>query len=70
MCFLKEFLSLLVGNQVLFEIHPQIPASAQIWDEIILVENEQSAGDTLVFHLHNHGTNSWRLGGLKGVLEE
>ena len=61
---------LAVNDLVLFEIRPSIPASAEIWDEIVVPDDNLLQGEPLLFHLHNHGANSWRLGDVTGVKAE
>ena len=51
-----------IGDEVLFEQHPEIPGEAELWDHEKELDLDHEAGDQVLFHLHNHGTNSWRLG--------
>ena len=60
-----------IGDWPLFEITPDIPASAAVYDLQLPVEEAMPAGTDVVLHLHNHGANSWRFAHLKvepGVL--
>ena len=61
---------LAVNDQQLFEVRPSIPATAEIWDELVTLDNDLWRGETLLFHIHNHGANSWRLGEVSGAQAE
>ncbi len=61
---------LAVNDLKLFEVLPSIPSSAEIWDEVVVPDEDLLQGAPLLFHIHNHGANSWRLGGLTGTQAE
>lgn len=59
--------AVLVGGEVLFESWPLIPGDPELWDHEVDLTEDHSAGSEVLFHLHNHGTNSWRLGTIEEV---
>ncbi len=58
-----------IGGIVLFEARPEVPSEEEIWDLAIDWPGEErvAAGEPAFFHVHNHGTNSWRLGAVEIV---
>jgi len=60
----------LIDGETVFEVQPGIPSEPDIWDQEHLLESSVEQGDSVVFHLHNHGTNSWRLGAIEATLWE
>jgi hypothetical protein len=58
-------LALLIDDELLWETHVAIPGEAELrrieFESPIAAE----AGETLTFHLHNHGYNSWTFGSLE-----
>ncbi len=58
-------LALLVDEQLLWETHVAIPGKADLQQIEFNSPIAAEAGDSLTFHLHNHGYNSWTLGGLE-----
>jgi len=53
-----------LGPVTLLEENPAIPSEEAVWDREVRLEPGQQAraGDLILFHVHNHGANSWRLG--------
>jgi hypothetical protein len=62
-------LALVVDDQLLWEAHVAIPGEADLRQIEFVSPIAAEAGDVLTFHLHNHGYNSWTLGGLE-LLDE
>jgi hypothetical protein len=58
-------LALLVGDDLLWETHVSIPGAAELRQIDFVSPIAAEADSTLTFHLHNHGYNSWTLGGLE-----
>ncbi len=59
-----------IGDLVLIDERPSIPSDEEIWDlEIPWPAGVAAAreGDDAWVHVHNHGTNSWRVGVLEIV---
>ena len=50
------------SSHILFEEEPAIPAQAEFFFHEIILEYPIAKGDLLHLHLHNHGSNDWRLG--------
>ena len=47
-----------VNDQLLWEKTIAIPNDAAVYDETISLNKDITEGDTIYFHLHNHGNNS------------
>ncbi|MEE2827753.1 MAG: hypothetical protein VX498_01075 [Myxococcota bacterium] len=58
-----------IGDETLFQEFPAIPAESELWDWSGVPTEAHEAGSPIYFHLHNHGTNSWRLGDIEGWTE-
>ncbi len=54
-------LSIALPGLTLLELRPAIPGPPQFFVKEIPVTQAIPAGTPLVFHVHNHGPNSWRL---------
>ena len=50
-----------MGGQVVFEQEPPIPSPSGLLTPTWQLPQGASAGDPVVFHLHNHGVNTWNL---------
>lgn len=46
---------------LLWERTVAIPKMADLYDEVVMLPRDAPVGAALVFHLHNHGVNQWRL---------
>lgn len=57
-------LALWIDGEQVWEERVTIPGNADARDVEIHIERSVPAGSSVVFHLHNHGTNTWRLRGL------
>lgn len=44
-----------------------IPASPAVYEETITLKRNFSKGETLYFHIHNHGSNTWKLLSLEQI---
>ena len=53
--------ALLVDGELLWEKLVTIPADAGAYNDVVPVELQAEAGQTLQLHLHNHGANTWNL---------
>ncbi len=63
-------LALLVDGELLWELHVEIPGEADLHQLEFPSPIAAEAGSVLTFHLHNHGYNSWTLGGLELVTRD
>jgi hypothetical protein len=61
--------ALVVGEgpdaELLWEREVFIPGPSEIWSDAIEAPRALAAGERVVFHLHNHGANTWNLGGVR-----
>lgn len=57
----QAHVALMIGSSLLWERTVPIPSPALIYHEQIILEDAVSADDPVFFHLHNHGTNEWKL---------
>lgn len=57
-------IALLVGGEILWELEVDIPGDAAVHMEAFESPISAPAGTPVVFHLHNHGQNTWVLQGL------
>lgn len=60
-------LALFVGDDLLFDYTVDIPAEAAVYTETVSAPRALDAGETVLFHLHNHGANTWQLVGVEAV---
>ena len=51
--------AILVGDEVVWEAHVEIPADASVLEARVVAERAWPAGTPVGVHLHNHGYNSW-----------
>jgi len=63
-------LAVLIGDQVLWEESVAIPGEADLRDLEFECPMDAKAGTPVVFHLHNHGYNTWRLQTLQVAHED
>lgn len=61
-------LALRTDAVLLHEAYIDIPNSADVYTVNLEAPVDLSEGDTIYFHVHNHGYNSWSLGGLEALL--
>jgi hypothetical protein len=54
-------LAILVEGQLLWETTVEIPGDAHVYTEVFESPLTAPAGAEVVFHLHNHGQNTWAL---------
>jgi hypothetical protein len=54
-------LAILIDGQVLWEQEVAIPGDAFVWQEEFASPFSAELGSQVVFHLHNHGQNTWVL---------
>ena len=58
----EAYLALQVADTILWERRIPIPTEeGQLLDDTVELPIEAAAGDPIVFHLHNHGMNSYNL---------
>lgn len=53
--------ALSVGGTLLWEREVPIPSPADVYVDDVIAERNLAEGESLVFHLHNHGANTWNL---------
>lgn len=63
-------LAVLIGGAVVWEEYVSIPGEADIRDLEFDSPVDAEAGTPVVFHLHNHGYNTWRLQTLQVASED
>lgn len=49
-----------IGEDVVWEESIPVPGSEKMYEPVWIVPEDRPAGTPIHFHLHNHGTNSWR----------
>ncbi len=54
--------ALAVGEDVLWEREVSIPGPGSVHGDVVRAPRDLRAGERVVFHLHNHGANTWNLG--------
>jgi hypothetical protein len=57
--------ALVVGDAVIWERDVPIPAPAEVWRDTVEAPGRLPAGERVIFHLHNHGANTWNLGDVR-----
>ena len=63
-------LAVLIGGEVLWEASVAIPGDAELRELEFESPIDADAGTPVVFHLHNHGYNTWRLQTLQVAHED
>lgn len=63
-------LAVTVGDHTLFEREIAIPGKADVFDIDLVADFELPAGSPAVFHLHNHGQNTWTLAHIQVEVED
>ncbi|NJK32711.1 MAG: hypothetical protein HC927_10030, partial [Deltaproteobacteria bacterium] len=58
-------LALFVDGELLWETHVAIPGKADAYRVVIDSPLAAPAGAEVIFHLHNHGYNSWNFAGVE-----
>lgn len=53
--------ALSIDGDVVWERRFEIPHEATPYTDDIVIDRSFAAGDEVVFHLHNHGANTWKL---------
>jgi len=48
----------------------EIPGKAMVYDEGLVADFALAAGEPVVFHLHNHGQNTWTLASIQVEVED
>ena len=49
-----------IGAETVLDENIEIPASEEVYAPEIIADFSAPAGTPIVFHVHNHGVNSWR----------
>ena len=57
----EAHVALHIGDWLVFEDQIAVPGSEAFYSRGAVVPHDIPAGTPVVFHLHNHGQNSWRL---------
>ncbi len=50
-----------IDGEVLWEVTVEVPSRAQLFDAEVVAPRAFARGATVVFHVHNHGTNEWNV---------
>ena len=58
----EAHVALMLGEQVVWEQQIGIPSGSGVYSVEVDAALSAPAGTSVVFHLHNHGANSWNLG--------
>ncbi len=53
--------ALSIDGEILWELDVDVPADAALYDEQVEAPRAFTRGATVVFHVHNHGTNEWNI---------
>ncbi len=59
--------ALLAGGTLVWERRVPIPNLGAVWRDLAPAPRDLRAGEPVVFHLHNHGANNWRLGQVRST---
>jgi len=54
-------MAIFIGGEVVWEETVDIPGAAEVYSGEAALDEAITAGDPIVFHVHNHGANSWKL---------
>jgi hypothetical protein len=57
----RAHVAIQISNKTVWEKQIDIPAASQLLTESVELTEELEADSPIVFHLHNHGANSWSL---------
>ncbi len=58
----EAHVALMLGEVLVWEQHIAIPGGSDVYSTELPAEVDAPTGTQAVFHLHNHGNNSWNLG--------
>lgn len=61
---------IMAGDHVLLEREVEIPGKAMVHDIDLVADFALAAGEPVVFHLHNHGQNTWTLASIQVEVED
>ena len=53
--------AVLLGDQIIWEKLVDIPSTPKLFADVVTVDFDAPLGTPIWFHLHNHGSNEWRL---------
>jgi hypothetical protein len=53
---------------MLHEAYIDIPSGAEVYPVLFQAPTDLREGEAFYFHIHNHGYNSWSLGGMEALL--
>lgn len=57
----EAYAALTINGKTVWEVTTPIPSAPKIFDQTRTLSLDIQAGDTLHFHLQNHGVNTWKL---------
>jgi len=57
-------IALALDGQIVWERTVAIPSDAWIYQDVVTLKEDATAGSNWTLHCHNHGANSWRLYGV------
>ena len=60
----QGYLAVLLGDTVFWEQTLEIPGDADVYNVEEALDADLEVGEQIVFHLHNHGANAYKLGHL------
>ena len=59
--------ALFVGDELVWEQQVIIPGPGSLWVGEVVPAADHPAGEPVIFHLHNHGANTWNLGDVQAM---
>ena len=57
----QAHIALGIGDTELFSTWVPVPSPAASWSEVVALDAAMPSGELAWFHVHNHGSNSYRL---------
>jgi hypothetical protein len=63
----EGYVGLSIGDTSIYVKKIPIPADPVVYEETITLKRDFPKGETLYFHIHNHGSNTWKLLSLEQV---
>lgn len=59
--------AVLFGDELQWERYVDIPQAANVIDDCFVASRDLEVGEPIVFHIHNHGQNTWALTYLRTI---
>lgn len=57
----NAYVSFTIGTTSIYVKKIPIPSGPEVYEETITLKQDFKKGEPLYFHIHNHGSNSWKL---------